>query len=81
MDLDKTWKTALGELEVALSKANFTTWFKDTFISSHKDKVIVIGVPNAFTKEWLQNKYHQDIFSALKKIVPDLETVELNHIA
>lgn len=76
MDLSKIWKTALGELEVSLSKANFTTWFKDTFISSYKDKIIVIGVPNAFTREWLQNKYHQDIFTALKKNVPDLETLE-----
>lgn len=76
MDLDKIWKTALGELEVSLSKANFTTWFKGTFISSYKDKTIVIGVPNAFTREWLKNKYHQDVFSALKKNVPDLESLE-----
>ncbi|MCZ2846138.1 MAG: chromosomal replication initiator protein DnaA [Candidatus Bathyarchaeota archaeon] len=76
MNLEKTWKTALGELEVTLSRANFTTWFKDTFIGSLKDKSITIGVPNAFTREWLQNKYHQEIFTALKKIIPDLEEVE-----
>ena len=81
MDLDKTWKTALGELEVVLSKANFTTWFKDTFISSYKNNDIVIGVPNAFTHEWLRNKYHQEIFAALKKIIPDLEEIEYKVIS
>jgi len=81
MDLEKTWKTALGELEVVLSKANFTTWFKDTFISSYKDKNITIGVPNAFTHEWLRNKYHREIFAALKKIVPDLSEIEYKVIS
>lgn len=76
MDLARTWKTVLGELEISISKPNFSTWFKDTFIDSIKDKKAVIGVPNAFTKEWLQNKYHQEIFSALKKIIPDLEMLE-----
>jgi chromosomal replication initiator protein len=76
MDLEKIWQTTLGDLEVSLSKANFTTWFKDTFLSSVKDKVAIIGVPNAFTKEWLQNKYHQEIFKVLKKIIPSLETLE-----
>ena len=81
MDLEKIWRTALGELEVVLSKANFTTWFKDTFISSYKNKGIIIGVPNAFTHEWLRNKYHQEIFAALKKIIPDLEEIEYKVIS
>lgn len=76
MDEKETWVTALGELEVILSKANFTTWFKDTFILSVKEKEITIGVPNTFTKEWLENKYHPQIFETLKKIHPTVEVVK-----
>lgn len=76
MDLDKIWKTALGELEIVLSKANFSTWFKDTFISSYKNGVVVIGVPNAFTKEWLQNKYHREILEVLKKNFPHIDSLD-----
>lgn len=76
MDEKDTWVTALGELEVILSKANFTTWFKDTFILSVKEKEIIVGVPNAFTKEWLENKYHPQIFETLKKIHPEIEVVK-----
>jgi chromosomal replication initiator protein len=36
----------------------------------------VVGVPNAFTKEWLQNKYHQDILKALKAIAPEIKEVK-----
>src|SRR3990172_7363087 len=75
MDPKEIWQTALGELEVTLSKANFTTWFKDTFILEMDGKEITIGVPNAFTKEWLENKYRDEIFKTLKKLSPTLEKV------
>ncbi|MFA5134944.1 MAG: chromosomal replication initiator protein DnaA [Patescibacteria group bacterium] len=66
MDTEQLWSAALGELELALSKANFTTWFKNTFILSHEDTKVVIGVPNAFTKTWLENKYHHKVLEALQ---------------
>ncbi len=75
MDPKEVWQTALGELEVTLSKANFTTWFKDTFILSITEDEIIIGVPNAFTNEWLQNKYHPQISETLKKILPKIKKI------
>jgi len=66
MTNEQLWQAALGELELSISKANFTTWFKNTFISSLNNGVIVIGVPNSFTKAWLENKYHSFILKALK---------------
>ncbi len=67
-EIQKVWQAALGELELMLSKANFTTWFKNTFISSFEDEAIIIGVPNTFTKVWLEKKYHPAILKALQKI-------------
>ncbi len=64
---DQLWESVLGELELTLSKANFTTWFKNTFIASFEDEKIVIAVPNAFTKTWFENKYHTDILKVLQK--------------
>lgn len=49
-----------------MSKANFTTWFRSTFIITCNDEAVVIGVPNAFTQSWLQNKYHEHILKALE---------------
>ena len=65
MDTHELWQAALGELELKLSKANFTTWFKQTFISLYSDGQMIIGVPNAFTKAWLEKKYHKDIVQSL----------------
>jgi chromosomal replication initiator protein len=74
-ELTEIWQTALGELEITFSRANFTTWFKDTFIISADETEIVIGVPNNFAKEWLQNKYHKEISETLKKIRPKIDTI------
>lgn len=68
MDTKQLWQSALGELELSLSKANFTTWFKNTFISSSDEEKIIIGVPNTFTKTWLEKKYHTIILKSLQKI-------------
>lgn len=71
----ETWEAALGELEVVFSKANFATWFKDTFVQNISSEEIIIGVPNNFNKEWLENKYHSEIFKALKKLHPKITKI------
>lgn len=68
MDLQAIWLAALGELELTLSKANFTTWFKNTAISSFENGRAIISVPNTFTKAWLEKKYHEQIVKSLKHV-------------
>ena len=70
------WQAALGELELSLSKANFITWFKNTFIVSKKDEIVTISVPNGFTKEWLENKYNKPILRALQDICPEVKNLQ-----
>ncbi len=81
MTNQQLWQALLGNLELSLSKANFTTWFKNTSIIEKSDTGIVVGVPNGFTKEWLQNKYHQDILKALKTIAPEIKEVKYQIIS
>jgi chromosomal replication initiator protein len=66
MTNEQLWQVVLGELELLISKANFTTWFKNTFVLSADQSTVVIGVPNAFTQSWLQNKYHDQVVKALE---------------
>ncbi len=62
------WQAVLAEFELNLSKANFTTWFRNTGIVSYNQGHTVICVPNAFTKSWLEKKYHSDIVKTLERI-------------
>lgn len=69
MTTQQVWQATLGELELNLSKANFTTWFKHTFISTIEGERVVISVPNMFTKSWLEKKYHTAITKSLQQIL------------
>ena len=65
------WQSILGEFELSLSKACFTTWFKNTFIIEQEDGRVVIGVPNNFSQAWLKSKYHQQIYNLLQAKIKD----------
>ncbi|MFA5197278.1 MAG: chromosomal replication initiator protein DnaA [Patescibacteria group bacterium] len=76
MDKEQLWKAVLGELEVSLSRANFTTWFRNTSIISIDDDKVIVGVPNVFTKEWLEKKYNQEILEALRHNSSTIKSIE-----
>lgn len=71
MDLSEIWRNVLGELQLTLSKANFETWFKNTFIVSYNKGVFVIGVPTFFVEDWFKKKYVKDIQKVLQKQVKE----------
>lgn len=55
---------SLIKIELSISKANFITWFKNTSILSLENGKVIIGVPNGFAKEWLENKYNHYLLRA-----------------
>ncbi len=76
MNYKELWKGVLVEIELGVSKANFTTWFKDTHIVKEEGGVVVLSVPNAFVKEWLLTKYHNTILKSLRNINSSISAVE-----
>lgn len=66
MNHQELWKSALGQIELSISKANFVTWFPNTDILKIEEGIVTISVPNGFAKEWLENKYNHTIIQALK---------------
>ena len=76
MDTKKLWKDCLNEIELGLSKANFSTWFKNTSIVKEEGGVIYVGVPNEFVKDWLLNKYHKLITKTIADLYENMRAVE-----
>ena len=72
MNNAELWQATLGEIELSISKANFSTWFKNTTILSNENGKVIIGVPNGFAKEWLENKYNTYIFRALRNFQDEI---------
>jgi chromosomal replication initiator protein len=69
LNLKELWQAALGEIQLGLTRANYDTWFKDTTIISEEDDVYCIGVPNAFAREWLENKFRPQVRQTLQHLV------------
>jgi len=69
MDAKHIWRAALGELQVALSPANFETWLRHTSLIDVDDTRFRIAVPNGFAKDWLETRYRPLISQTLARIV------------
>ncbi len=75
MDLRTLWSSALGEIELSISRANFITWFKNTSIQSIEDGCATINTPNGFAREWIEKKCADTVLRALQSRDPQITRI------
>ncbi len=76
MDNKELWGRAMVAIELEVSKANFSTWFKNTRIVKQDSGTVYIGVQNEFVRDWLVNKYSTTILKTLRNISEHVRGVE-----
>ena len=76
IDTNQLWDGVLAEMELSLSKANFSTWFRNTCIAKQEDSTIYVSVPNTFVRDWLINKYHKNILHILRNLDEGIRSIE-----
>ena len=76
MDFEQLWKTALGEIELQISRPNFVTWFKNSRLLDTKEGMALVSLPNNFAKEWIEDKYYKIVLGTLRNIDETLKKVE-----
>lgn len=76
MSNEELWKFVLTEMELSLSRANFTTWFKGTALLASSNGSVLISVPNGFVKEWLENKFNRQILDIIRNSHPDVREIK-----
>ena len=70
------WEAALGELQIQVTKPNYRTWLEKTVGLSYRDSQFVVGVPNTFVAEYLDNNQHSLIEKTLIGLThPDIKVV------
>jgi chromosomal replication initiator protein len=62
------WADVSRNLESKMSKGEFKTWFSRTSLRRFDPEVVVLGVPNKFVANWLNDNYMIDIKKSFKKI-------------
>jgi chromosomal replication initiator protein len=71
MEGKQAWQAALGQLQLDMPKAAFDTWVRDAELISFSDDVFLVGVRNAYARDWLDSR--------LKTTITRLLVGTLNH--
>lgn len=61
------WQSVLGEIELSVSHAAFTTWFKNTELVENTGSSVTIAVPNIFAKRQFEVKFNSQIKTVLER--------------
>jgi chromosomal replication initiator protein len=52
----RLWETALGRLQLQVTRPNYDTWLKDTVGLRFDESRFVVGAPSDFATEWLDTR-------------------------
>lgn len=69
MNANQAWQAALGQLQMEMPKAAFDTWVRDAELISYEDGSFVIGVQNAYARDWLESRLSSKVNRSLTGIM------------
>lgn len=78
MNAEQLWQAALGELQLEMPRATFDTWVRDAELLAYEDGAFIIGVQNAYARDWLQERLLSTVKRVLTRTVGS--TVEVRFI-
>ena len=78
MKADQAWQAAIGQLQMDMPRAAFDTWVREAEFITYEDGVFVIGVDNAYARDWLQDRLSSTTSRMLAGMMN--RTVEVNFI-
>ncbi|HWA64521.1 MAG TPA: chromosomal replication initiator protein DnaA [Candidatus Paceibacterota bacterium] len=76
MTNEQLWKAVLGEMELTVSRATFTTWLKNTSLIARDKTSAVVNVPNNFVKVWLEDKFTKKILQSIRALSPEIREIK-----
>jgi chromosomal replication initiator protein len=74
---ESLWNDVSGRLRGALNDTTYGTWFQHTAGVALDDSRFVLGVPNDFTRDWIEGHFLDLIGAAIRDITGVARTIEL----
>ncbi len=56
MDAKGAWQAVRGQLQMEMDKATYDTWVRDAVFVAFEDGTFILGVKNAFARDWLDSR-------------------------
>jgi chromosomal replication initiator protein len=68
MITERLWEAALGQLQMEMPRASFDTWVRDTELLAYEDGEYIVGVQNAYARDWLEDRLRSAVTRVLTAI-------------
>ncbi len=78
MNAQQAWQAVRGQLQTEMPKAAYDTWVRDAEFISFEDGSLIIGVPNAYARDWLHSRLSSTVTRLLAGMLN--RTVEVRFI-
>ena len=65
---ESLWNEVAGRLKGALNETTYRTWFAEAEGAELSDDAFVLGVPNDFTREWIEGHFLGLIGAAVRDV-------------
>lgn len=78
MNAQQAWQAARGQLQMEMPKAAFDTWVRNAEFLSYEDGSFILGVPNAYARDWLQSRLSSTVTRLLTGMMN--RTVEVRFV-
>jgi chromosomal replication initiator protein len=75
MNAERVWDAALGQLQLEMPRATFDTWVRDAELLAYEDGTFIIGVQNAYARDWLEDRLRSTVSRVLTGVTGRSSTV------
>ena len=75
---ESLWNEVAGRLKGALNETTYRTWFAEAEGSELSDDTFILGVPNDFTREWIEGHFLGLIGAAVRDVTGQERRVALS---
>jgi chromosomal replication initiator protein len=75
---ESLWNEVAGRLKGALNETTYRTWFAEAEGTELSDDAFVLGVPNDFTREWIEGHFLGLISAAVRDVTGQERRVALS---
>ena len=65
------WEAALGDLQLQVTRPSYVTWLQDTVGIAWVDGELIVGTPNTFVSETLEQRMYSLISQAMERVAKD----------
>ncbi|TAK11771.1 MAG: chromosomal replication initiator protein DnaA [Anaerolineae bacterium] len=69
MEPRQAWQAVLGQLQMEMAKATYDTWVRETTFISFDDGTYLVGVKNAYARDWLESRLTSTVVRHLTGIL------------